>query len=344
MLNRTAVKEYLRRVLPVSLFQCLHYINVSRLFVTKKCLLTPYYIKYIILKLLKNGGGIENDEIIAIIEGGLGSQMRQFIQGQEIQRIAGVQVSYDLTWYEKDGKDGSGKENRFYVLEEIFPNVKVKRASKQKIGIYKKIFNQHKIGIVQNLDTIVIKPPMYLGGYYYSEKYQNYDMENLRKLYTFKLSLDENNRKMLDNILSKKCSVAVQIRLGDYTGTVFDVTTPKYYFNAIDYIDKTIMEYKHFFIFSNDIINAKLLIEREGDGSQNHKFTYVNINDNDHGAYDMYLMLHCHHFIIANSTFGQWAALLSDRSKDKIVIQPDKFFKTDPKVNPFYPGWVIIEC
>jgi len=65
-----------------------------------------YYPKYILLKL--SG---EADEIIIIIDGGLGSQMGQYVIGQEIQRITGIQVSYDLSWYENNGKDILGKEN-----------------------------------------------------------------------------------------------------------------------------------------------------------------------------------------------------------------------------------------
>jgi len=295
-----------------------------------------YYPKYILCKL--SG---EVDEIITIIDGGLGSQMGQYAMGQEIQRITGIQVSYDLSWYNICGKDMLNKENRIYELETVFPSITVKKASKKKINIYKKLFNKQKNGVlIQNLDGIIsLSPPIYLGGYYTSEKYTNYNIGNLRKIFTFGLSLEGENKQMMEQILLKEYSVAIQIRLGDYVGSISEVTTPKYFYSAIEYIYKKAASDKvHFFVFSTDMEKCKILLD-----SLPYTFTYVSINDNDHGAYDMYLMSHCHHFIISNSTFGFWPALLSDRCEDKIVIQPDKWIKTDiEKLKPKYPGWITM--
>jgi len=294
-----------------------------------------YNFEYFLLKL--SG---DTDEIITIIDGGLGSQMGQYAMGQEIQRLTGIQVSYDLSWYDTCGKDILKKENRLYELETVFPNITVKRASGKKIKIYKKLFNKPGNDVpIQNLDDIICTSPIYLGGYYISDKYTNYDIGNLRKIFTFGLPLEGKNKQMINEILSKECSAAIQIRLGDYVGSILDVTTPEYFYNAIDYICKRInSSIVHFFVFSTDMERCRNILD-----SLPYKFTYVNINDNDHGAYDMRLMSHCHHFIISNSTFGFWPALLSDRSNEKIVIQPDKWLKTDiEKLKPKYPGWIAM--
>jgi len=303
----------------------------------QKMLYIIYYFEYILLKL--SG---DTDEIITIIDGGLGSQMGQYAMGQEIQQITGIHVSYDLSWYENYGKDILNKENRLYELESVFPNITVKRASPRKIKIYRGLFNKQKNDVpIQNLDDIIITPPVYLGGYWSSEKYTNYNIENLRKIFTFGLALEDKNKQMTDEILSKECSVAIQIRLGDYVGSVLDVTTPEYFYNAINYIcEKITSGNVHFFVFSTDLEKCRNILD-----PLPYKFIYVNINDNDHGAYDMCLMSHCHHFIISNSTFGFWPALLSSRSDEKIVIQPDKWLKTDiEKLKPKYPGWIIMNA
>ena len=301
-----------------------------------------YYPKYILLKI--SG---ESDEIITIIDGGLGSQMSQYAIGQEIQHISGIQVSYDLTWYEKNGKDIYGKENRFFELEKIFPNIKIKKASKEKVNIYKKLFNKQKNGKnIQNLDELIFKSspatkPIYLGGYWSSQIYTNYNLDNLRKNFTFSLSLDENNNKMLEKIISASCSVAIQIRMGDYIGSTLEVITQNYFKNAIEYIIKNVsITNINFFIFSTDSENAKKMLPL-----LSNNYTFVNINKNDNGAYDMYLMSHCHHFIISNSTFGFWPALLSNRSDKKIVIQPDKWLNTDTeRLSSKYPCWIMMQC
>jgi hypothetical protein len=297
-----------------------------------------YYLCYFFSRKIRN-----DPEIITIIDGGLGSQMGQYAMGQEIQRITGKDVSYDLSWYEHNGKDTNGKENRLYELENVFPNIKIKKANAKKCILYRRLFNKYKSDDhINNLDEIDFsKLPIYLGGYWKTDKYSNYDMNSLRKLFTFGLNLDDRNRKLLSKINSCSCSVAVQVRMGDYLGSVLDVTNQDYFRDAIKYLinEKKPLE-PHFFVFSNDLEKGKQLLP-----PPRYQFTYVDINDNDRGAYDMFLMTQCHHFIISNSTFGFWPALLSARTNEKIVIQPDKWLKTDTeKMKPKYPGWITINC
>jgi hypothetical protein len=286
----------------------------------------------------------KNSEIIMIIDGGLGSQMGQYVTGQEIQRITGKDVSYDLSWYEHCGKDINGKENRLYELENVFPNINVKKASPKKVFLYKRLFNRYKPNNFNNLDEIDFsKLPIYLGGYWKTNKYSNYDIDSLRKMFTFDLKLDDKNKEMLDKINSCDCPVAVQIRLGDYSGSVLDVTNRSYFCNAIDYLLTKNNPFKpHFFVFSNNIEESKQLLNIS---SSTLQFTYVDINDNDHGAHDMFLMTQCHHFIISNSAFGFWPALLSAKAEEKIVIQPSIWLRTDAqKLKPKYPGWISLDC
>jgi hypothetical protein len=287
----------------------------------------------------------KNPEIVTIIDGGLGSQMGQYVMGQEIQRVTGNEVSYDLLWYDYSGKDINGKENRLYELENVFPNITVRKADVKKCIIYKELFNKcNSILLINNLDTLDLsKLPVYLGGYWKTNKYSNYDIDSLRRIFTFDLKLDNKNSDMFHKINSHDCSVAIQVRLGDYSGSVFDVTNQDYYSNAIKHLlsEKNLFE-PHFFVFSNDIEKSRWLLSAP---SKTYQFTYVNINDNDHGAYDMFLMSQCHHFIISNSSFGFWPALLSVRTNEKMVIQPSKWLKTDTeKIKPKYPGWISLDC
>jgi hypothetical protein len=129
--------------------------------------------------------------------------------------------------------------------------------------------------------------------------------------------------------------------MGDYLGSVLDVTAPGYFYNAINYLFKERQLGKsHFFVFSDDIAKSKEML-----AVLPYQFTFADINDNAHGAYDMYLMSQCHHFIISNSTFGFWPALLSERTDEKIVIQPSKWLKTDTeRTEPRYPGWISMDC
>jgi hypothetical protein len=159
-------------------------------------------------------------------------------------------------------------------------------------------------------------------------------------MFTFDLKLNTKNKNLLDKINSCACSVAIQIRLGDYSGSIFDITNQDYFCHAIDYfITKKNFKEPRFFVFSNEIEKSKQILSPHG-----CHFNYVNINDNDHGAYDMYLMSQCQHFIISNSSFGFWPALLSQRTNEKIVIQPSKWLRTDTaKIESKYPGWICFD-
>ncbi|MFP3089900.1 alpha-1,2-fucosyltransferase [Treponema sp. TIM-1] len=285
----------------------------------------------------------KNPEIITIIDGGLGSQMGQYVMGQEIRRITGREVSYDLSWYEHGGKDINGKENRLYELENVFPNIVVRKAGIKKRMLYKKLFNKYDSNLtINNLDEIDFsRLPIYLGGYWKTNKYSNYDIDSLRRIFAFSLRLDDKNKELLNKINSCSCSVAIQIRMGDYLGSVLDVINQKYFYNAINYLikEKKLVDF-HFFVFSDDIEKSKQMLSKLP-----YHFVYVTINDNDHGAYDMFLMSQCHHFIISNSSFGFWPALLSVRTNEKMVIQPNKWLKTDTeKVKSKYPGWIFLDC
>jgi len=117
----------------------------------------------------------------------------------------------------------------------------------------------------------------------------------------------------LDNI------VAVHIRGGDYVGKKhFDITKKKYY-------DKS-------FRLMNSIIGPPIFVFFTDDLSQLYKLVPV-LPDNSiiiseytrSDIHDFILMTQLKNFIISNSTFSWWAALLSDYDS-KTIIRPKEFF------------------
>ncbi|GHS90485.1 hypothetical protein FACS1894107_01260 [Planctomycetales bacterium] len=242
------------------------------------------------------------------------------------------------------------KWSRYYQLEDVFEGVTVKKATQRELFVYKTLFEKYDYSlltqpdgvthIIQDLDQIDLsKPPAHLGGYWRSSRYSRIDPDSAQQTFRFKLQLNDANRQMLAKIQAQKCPVALQIRRGDYVGIAHDVTTPQYFQRGIEHIISSMAPVTpHFFVFSDEIEYCKQLLK-----NNREEFTFVEINDNDHGVFDMYLMTKCRHFVISNSTFGFWGAMLSREAENKIVVMPDRWLKgvKERMVSP-YKGWVNI--
>jgi hypothetical protein len=93
-----------------------------------------------------------------------------------------------------------------------------------------------------------------------------------------------------------------------------------YYQKSVEYICSRVKNPK-FFLFSD---NPKRALDKLTIGSNIgiENIIVVSHNDGDQNSYaDLWLMSHCQHFIIANSTFSWWGAWLAN-GFNKIVIYP----------------------
>lgn len=128
------------------------------------------------------------------------------------------------------------------------------------------------------------------------------------------------NAAMLERIAGTE-SVCLHIRRGDYLKDVnswLQVCDYDYYRRAVEYIKQKI-ENPVFYVFSNTSDDLEWIKE-------NYRFdadlVYVNLDNPDYE--ELRLMSACRHFIISNSTFSWWAAVLGDHD-DKITVAPEKW-------------------
>jgi hypothetical protein len=270
--------------------------------------------------------------IIVKINGGLGAQMSQYIFGRLASKMSGLRVLYDLSWFEKYGKDLNGLHNRSYELDSIFPGLVANKAGPVLLKIYSACFDLYP-GVRWYYEEELLSStyPRYLSGDYGHEKYTELlflQIEELKEHFKFNVSLSQENKRVFAKIEAETCPVAIHIRRGDYVGSRHDVVTPHYFKEAVKTISERIgsQERAAFFVFSNGMEWSRDVLS-----GIDENFIFVENNDNDSGAIDMYLMSKCRHLIISNSTFSWWAALLSDRSPDKIVILPNKWLSFDKK-------------
>jgi hypothetical protein len=139
-----------------------------------------------------------------------------------------------------------------------------------------------------------------------------------------------------ENKILEHNSVAIHIRRTDFLdskiGKRFSgICTDEYYRNAIQTIKEKV-ENPFFFIFSDDIEYVKNNFELENSC----------IIEGNAGYADLYLMSLCKHYILANSTFSFWAAMLN-KEETKTVCIPEYWYNEPFENAPYIPeDWLKI--
>lgn len=145
----------------------------------------------------------------------------------------------------------------------------------------------------------------------------------LRSHFTVVQPPSEANKRQLEEI-QKETAVCVHVRRGDYLHPQYaqlQVCNEQYYTEAIRQA-RLLIKNPVFYIFSTGHEDIEWI-------RQNYHFDadvrYVDLDNPDYE--ELRLMTACQHFIISNSTFSWWAAVLSNASPDKKVWCPSIWIK-----------------
>jgi len=286
--------------------------------------------------------------IITRLRGGMGNQMFQYALGRHLSLKNNTELKLDLTrlrertlWarqhnvfrdyvlnvFQIEARFAQPSEVRKFVVlpqDKKKLTYRIKSKVKSKLGIRSK--PKWADRIVEEPCTTPFKEEVLstpdnsmLIGFWQSEKYFLDIEETIRRDFTFNFELDYETNKMLETIESSS-SVCVWVRRKEYVGwPMFDTCDVGYFHRGILRIAREIRD-PHFFIFSDDLEWCKNNLRSE------YPFTFVS-HRYDGKQYECYfrLMCSCKHFVIANSTYGWWAAWLS-KNPNKIVIAPKKWF------------------
>jgi len=180
---------------------------------------------------------------------------------------------------------------------------------------------------------------IYLQGFWQSWRYFSEIRPLLLREFDVSLPCDSRNTEMMGRIRESN-SVCIHVRRGDYvknpeTATVFGACPVEYYRAAAAQLRERVVN-PEFFVFSDDLEWAK---EHLGDHGN---FVYVGLNHGQPPACDLRLMRACRHFIISNSTFGWWAAWLSE-GPGKVVLSPQSWYKTNWTTRDLLPpDWITL--
>lgn len=269
--------------------------------------------------------------VILQLSGGLGNQMFEYALYLSL-RAKGKHVKIDdvsdyrtpdrrpvqLSVFDADYERASEDEVIRYTDSSLSPLSRIRRKlTGRKSLLYRERDMEYD-------ETVFERDPVYLTGFFQSEKYFADVKEEVRRRLIFservKEELLESYREILTRIEDGP-SVSVHVRRGDYlhashNGMYEGICTLDYYRKAMAKIREKEPE-AMFFLFSNDMEWTK-------EHLAGPDCVPVEGGSEEKGYLDLYLMSRCRHNIIANSSFSWWGAWLND-NPEKQVIAPARW-------------------
>ncbi len=295
--------------------------------------------------------------IIVRFKGGCGNQLFQYAAGLALATQHGVPLLFDLRWY--DRPEHQRAIGRAFELMHFAVHGRVASPAELKpfffgggdlvlIRVIKKIMRSAVGRRIWICDEIAYSPAfeklgrqVLMEGYFQDIRYFEEVQSQLKEHFSL------NNPLPPEIIayaawLSDQASVCIQVRRTDFVSNIatsarHGVCDLGYFTRAWAEIRKRIPD-ANAFVFADDLAWAHEAF-RDWKGA-------VIVGPEWNGPafmYKFFLMRSCRHFIIANSTWGWWAAWLG-HFPEKIVVMPQQWFAgpiaNDAASGLYLPGWL----
>lgn len=270
--------------------------------------------------------------IIIQMSGGLGNQMFQYALYLKLKKL-GKEVKFDSTSsYVRD----NARPIQLAVFNIHYPEATKEeliemtdssmhlrdRVRRKLMGRKSKEYREEGFGY----DPVVLtQDPAYLVGTFQSELYFQDIKEQVREAFRFDQSVMQQETLSMKDTIQNTTSISIHVRRGDYLNAeeVYgEICTDAYYDGAIKYMLEKYPD-ATFYLFTNDLTWADFFVNARPFAN----IVVVKDNTEYTGYLDMYLMKHCKHNIIANSSFSWWAAWLNSH-QEKTVIAPAKWLNS----------------
>lgn len=268
-------------------------------------------------------------------QGGLGNQMFQYAMYIALRK----RKPYSLFFFDIGGSTGC---HNGFELPSIFPSISLSRATWYNRIRYRMPFIFKHLITLKQPNSLTFYPEFLqekndaiYDGFWQSEQYFQDVTETIHRRFSFnEILLNNKTLELRNKLLTETESVSIHIRRGDYLSETFRLTCNlEYYKKAISLISKKLSN-PHFYFFSDDIAWVKENIPIPN-------AIFIDWNTSKDSWQDMYLMSHCKHNIVANSSFSWWGAWLN-KNESKIVIAPSLWFD-DGSIQDVHPRtWVLI--
>ena len=281
---------------------------------------------------------IDNSLILVKIVGGLGNQMFQYAAALALGKHWQCPVKVDIRFYDEYKKrdylldqyksppliasanDVAPFESTINSLQRRLQRRlqhRLQRRLRLYISKYQPTYkNYHQPGFRFDPYLIELRPPFYLrAGYLQSEKFFLTHAQMVRDTFQLKRPLSPHSHALWEKIKAAPWPVAVHVRRGDYLTHqhIHPLCQRAYYEKAVNIIDKSSGQKATYFVFSDDIPEARALL------SFIPNATFVTAHENEPWV-DMNLIAACRDAIIANSSFSWWGAWLNPHPGKHIIV------------------------
>lgn len=258
--------------------------------------------------------------IITTISDGLGNQLFMYAAGYALAKKRGVPLWLEISRTETDALRRFELDKLNIACSKILSVhglhwlPMMRPLGKLRRHMLKSRFRYYREREQFVYDENLLQQPdgTYLHGYWQHHSYFHHLREELRRLFTPAVRFGEAYDSWLPQ-LAKRNSVSVHVRRGDYVKIGCSIS-PGYYREAVLRMQELHRD-SVFFIFSDDVQYAHELF-----AGMNLPCTVVLAESPEPTLCDFFLMRHCHHHIIANSSYSWWAAYLGE--DDATVIAP----------------------
>jgi hypothetical protein len=285
--------------------------------------------------------------IIVHLVGGLGNQMFQYALGRHLAEKQSTILKLDVSGFQTYKLRRYGL-HCFHIWEHIATQTEIDSLHRENNRRIKHFVRRVLRKLNSNLANVILPPnplffeeryfrfdpvvlqktaPLYLRGYWQSEKYFSEIQEILRREFEIKYKQDPESRRISDLIQSTN-SISLHVRRADYVqdphiNQIYGTCDQSYYDRSIQHLITSVKD-PHFFIFSDDPAWVKVGLKL------GFPATVVEHNGPFRDYEDLRLMSQCKHNIIANSSFSWWGAWLNE-NPEKIVIGPQRWFADEER-------------
>lgn len=251
---------------------------------------------------------LKRPKVIVFVDGGICSQMLMYIQGQYYAEH-GLDVRYDLQWFQVHGKDANGIMPRTFEFTEMWPDLEFRPLPGWQRKWYLLFFKAGRSNGDMLPEPQTITHSIYLDGWWDLPKGESL------KLYNQYFILQNAASPSVQTISNFENVVGVHVRRGDLAkgdNPIYGGVSEGYFIRAIEFCNQKFSPKKYIF-FSDEPDWVELNI------CPHLKQSYE-IMRNNKAWEDLWFLSQCPVIVASQGSFGRVAAKLN---KDAVLIQCD---------------------